>query len=342
MRIAQVAPLSTPVRPDHSGSIEGLIWILSRELAAAGHEVTVFGADGSQLPEPIEFVATMPGPYGQNGSPWTWYACEWMSLCRAVQDSARFDVMHAHNYLWSVPLTPLAGCPMVHTTHVFPDEEEASMWRQHPGACISAVSETQWAAYPELRPAAIVPHGVDVAAHTFREKPDDYLCWLGRFQPGKGPREAIDVARSLGLRLLLAGPENDYFHEAVGPHVDGRTVEYVGPVDPVQRDALLGGARALLYPILAPEPFGLVLVEAMMSGTPVAALGLGAVPGIVEEGLTGAVQPPGTDLAPAVHRCLELDRRRVYERARERFGADRMTAQYAELYGRVRARRAVL
>ena len=337
MRIAQVAPLATPVQRDHAGSIEGLVWLLTRELAAAGHEVTVFGAAGSQVPEPSEFVATMPGPYGQNGSPWTWYAAEWISLCRAVEHSRGFDVMHAHNYLWSVPLTPLAGCPMVHTTHIFPDEEEASMWRQHPEACISAISATQWAAYPDLEPAAVVPHGIDVAAHTFRAEPDDYLCWLGRFQPGKGPLEAIDVAHSLGLRLLLAGPENDYFHEAVAARVDGRTVEYVGAVDPVQRDALLGGARALLYPIMAPEPFGLVLIEAMMSGTPVAAFGLGATVEIVEEGITGSVEPPGGDLARAVHRCLDLDRRAVYERARARFGADRMTAQYAELYARVHA-----
>lgn len=151
-------------------------------------------------------------------------------------------------------------------------------------------------------------------------------------QPGKGPLEAIDIARSLGIRLLLAGPENEYFEQAVAPRVDGRTVEYVGAVDPAQRDALLGGARALLYPILSSEPFGLVLIEAMMSGTPVAAFGLGAVPEIVEEGVTGSVQPPGEDLAPAVHRCLELDRRAVYDRARDRFGADRVTAQYAELY----------
>jgi glycosyltransferase involved in cell wall biosynthesis len=333
MRIAQVAPLSTTVRPDHAGSIEGLVWLLTRELARAGHEVTVFGAAGSEVPDQVELVASMPGPYGQNGSPWTWYACEWMSLCRAVEESGRFDVMHAHNYLWSVPLTPLAACPMVHTTHVFPYEEEASMWRQHPEACISAISTSQWTAYPDLVPAAVIPHGVDVGAHTFRAEPDDYLCWLGRFQAGKGPLEAIDVARSLGMRLLMAGPENEYFQETVAPCIDGSGVEYVGAVGPEERDELLGGARALLYPILSSEPFGLVLIEAMMSGTPVAAFGLGAVPEIVEEGVTGAVEPAGGDLAPAVQRCLELDRRTVYDRARARFGADRMTAQYIELYG---------
>jgi glycosyltransferase involved in cell wall biosynthesis len=335
MRIAQIAPLATTVRPDLAGSIEGLVWLLARELSKLGHEVTVFGADGSEVPEPARFVATMPGPYGQNGSPWTWYACEWMSLCRAVEASARFDLMHAHSYLWSVPLSPLAGCPMVHTTHVFPDEEEASMWRQHPDACISAVSEAQWAAYSDLRPSAVIPHGIDVAAHTFRAEPEDYLCWVGRFQPGKGPGEAIDVARALGIRLLLAGQENEYFNEAIAPRVDGSAVEFVGPVGAVERDALLGGARALLYPVLAPEPFGLVLVEAMMSGTPVATFGLGAAPEIVEEGVTGAVEPPGGDLGTAVGRCLRLDRAGVRERARARFGADRMTAQYVELYTRV-------
>jgi glycosyltransferase involved in cell wall biosynthesis len=335
MRIAQVAPLSTTVRRDHAGSIEGLVWLLARELTAAGHEVTVFGAAGSQVPEPAEFIASMPGPYGQDGTPWTWYASEWMGLCRAVEQSGNFDVMHAHNYLWSIPLTPFAGCPMVHTTHIFPYDEEASMWRQHPDACITGVSSTQWAGYPDLRPAAVVPHGVDAAAHTFRADPGDYLCWLGRFQPGKGPLEAIELARSLGTRLLLAGPENEYFQEAIAPHVDGDAVEYVGAVGPEERDHLLGGARVLLYPVLSSEPFGLVMVEAMMSGTPVAAFGLGAVPEIVEEGVTGAIEAPGGDLAPAVNRALELDRRAVHERARSRFGADRMASQYAELYASI-------
>jgi glycosyltransferase involved in cell wall biosynthesis len=332
MRIAQVAPLSTTVRRDHAGSIEGLVWLLARELTAAGHEVTVFGAAGSEVPEGSSFVASMPGPYGQNGTPWTWYAAEWMSLCRAVEGSGDFDVMHAHNYLWSVPLTPFARCPMVHTTHIFPYEEEASMWRAHPEGCITAISETQWSEYPDLVPAAVIPHGVDAGAHSFRAEPDDYLCWLGRFQEGKGPREAIEVARSLGMRLLLAGPENEYFQDAIAPLVDGTDVEYVGAVGPGERDELLGGAQALLYPLLSREPFGLVLIEAMMSGTPVAAFELGAVPEIVEEGVTGAIAPSGTDLGEAVRRALELDRRVVYERARKRFGADRMAAQYAELY----------
>jgi glycosyltransferase involved in cell wall biosynthesis len=294
----------------------------------------VFGAAGSEVPEQSEFVASMPGPYGQNGSPWTWYACEWMSLCRAVEQSGRFDVMHAHNYLWSVPLTPFAKCQMFHTTHVFPYEEDACMWRQHPDARITAISATQWAAYPDLRPVAVIPHGVDVDAHTFRAKPDDYLCWLGRFQPSKGPLEAIDIARSLGLRLVLAGPENDYFKSAVAPRIDGREVEYVGAVGPVERDSLLGGARALLYPVQSSEPFGLVLIEAMMSGTPVAAFGIGAVPEIVEEGVTGEIEPAGGNLVSAAHRCLGLDRKVVYDRARGRYGADRMTAQYIELYSR--------
>jgi glycosyltransferase involved in cell wall biosynthesis len=134
--------------------------------------------------------------------------------------------------------------------------------------------------------------------------------------------------------LLLAGPRNDYYRAKVEPLVDGRTVEYVGPVGGARRDELLGGARALLYPLQGPESFGLVLLEAMMCGTPVAAVGIGAVPEIVDEGVTGATVATAEELSQAVKRAIALDRRRVRARAAERFSADHMARQYVEVYGR--------
>jgi glycosyltransferase involved in cell wall biosynthesis len=333
MRIAQVSTLSTPVRREGSDSVEGLVWLLSRELTALGHEVTVFACAGS---EPCgELVATLPGPYGQGGSPGDWRLCEWINLCRAVGESARFDVLHAHAYLWGMPLQTLARAPMVHTLHVSPYEDEARLWSLAPGSCVTAISRYQWSACPGLRPAAVIPHGVDPEQFTFRPEPEDYVCFLGRFIPGKGPVEAVAVARALGLRLLLAGPRNDYFHEHVEPLLDGRSVEYVGPVSSRERDRLLGGARALLYPVQAPEPFGLVQVEAMMCGTPVVAVRLGAVPEIIDEGVTGCTAASADGLARQVVRAFELDRRRVRARAEERFSAARMAAEYARLYQRL-------
>jgi glycosyltransferase involved in cell wall biosynthesis len=333
MRIGLISTLSTPVRQEGSDSVEGLVWLLSRELTRLGHAVTVFAAAGS---EPCgELVATLPGPYGTAGSPEDWQVCEWINLCRAVEQSERFDVLHSHSYLHGLPLQALARAPLVHTLHVTPYEGEARLRALFPDAVVTAVSKAQWSAFAELAPAVTVHHGVDTEAFAFRPEPLDYVCYLGRFTPGKGPLQAIAAARALGVRLLLAGPADDYYRRHVEPLVDGRWVEYAGYVSGEQRSRLLGGARALLYPIQDPEPFGLVQVEAMLCGTPVAATCLGAVPEVIDEDVTGcwAVRP---ELYPeAVARAFALDRRRVRARAEERFSAQRMAREYAALYQRV-------
>lgn len=335
MRIAQIATVGTHVSDSALGSIEGMVWLLARELEELGHDVTVFAAEGSEAPG--ELIATLPGTYALNGSPPHWQTCEWINVTRAIECSERFDVMHSHSYLWGVPLTRLARSPIVHTTHLIPHDEEARIRELYPEAVVTALSKEQWRAFPHLPPAAVVPHGVDPARHTFGQGRGGYLCYLGRFTPGKGPVEAIAVARELGMPLLMAGPADSHFDELVAPLVDGAAVQYVGFVDPRQRDELLGGASALLYPLQSPEPFGLVMVESMLAGTPVAALAVGAVTEIVEEGLTGALEVETAALAHAVERCLTLDRTAVRERALARFSARCMALGYLEVYERVAA-----
>ncbi|MEY2467196.1 MAG: hypothetical protein QOD03_1717, partial [Verrucomicrobiota bacterium] len=213
-----------------------------------------------------------------------------------------------------------------------PDDNFARLWGMYPDACVTAISRHQWSAYPQLQPAAVVPHGVDVSQFTFREKPDDYVCFLGRFTSGKGALEAIAVARKLGLRLVMAGPSNPYFEKHVQPLVDGDAVQYIGSVNSAGRNKLLGGARALIYPIQHPEPFGLVLVEAMLCGTPVAAMRLGAVPEIVEENITGCTAATAAEFSNAVVRSLSLDRRQVRQRAEQCFSVKRMVEGYLQVY----------
>jgi glycosyltransferase involved in cell wall biosynthesis len=333
MRIAQVSTLSAPVGRETGGSVESFAWLLTRELTRLGHEVTVFGCAGSECDGRL--VATLPGPYGAQGAFDDWQLCEWVNLCRAIKRSGDFDVLHTHAYLWGLPLGPMAQAPLVHTLHIVPDQNHALLWRSYPDAHVTALSRQQWSEFPDLKPAAVIPHGVDVEAFTFREKPEDYVLYLGRFVSGKGPLHAVATARALGLRLILAGPENGYFREQVRPLVDGRQVDYAGFVTGAARSRLLGGARALLYPIQYPEAFGLVLVEAMLCGTPVAAVGIGAVPEIVEDGVSGSLAPGVGTFTESVQRAIGLDRHRVRARGEARFSAAEMARSYATLYERV-------
>lgn len=337
MRIALASTVSAPVRKDSGGSVEAWTWLLARELHRLGHEVTVFGCGDSEVDGSM--VASLPGPYGASESFDDWQLCEWVNLCRAVGQSHHFDVLHTQAYLWGIPLQPLARVPMVHTLHIVPDANAVHLWQTAPTTCVTAISRHQWSAHPQLHPIAVIPHGVDVSQFTFQAQPEDYLVYLGRFTSGKGPVQAIQIARKLGLRLLLAGPENPYFREKIQPLLDGRNIEYVGPVRAEARNKLLGGARALLYPIQYPEAFGLVLLEAMFCGTPVAAIGLGAVPEIVDEGVSGCLADTTDTLPAAVHTALQLDRHRVRQQAAARFSAERMARDYAAVYAALTARK---
>jgi len=330
MRIAQIATVSAPVRQETGGSVESLIWLLTGELSRLGHEVTVFGTAGSEADG--EVVVTTPGPYARDGALEDWHLCEWVNLCRAVEQSGRFDVLHSHAYLWGIPLQPFSRAPIVHTTHIVPDQDSAKLWAGARQSCVTAVSRHQWSEFPELTPAAVIAHGVDTTQFTFREQPEDYLLYLGRFVSGKGPLLAVQAARELGVRLVMAGPSSPYFREKIQPLVDGKRVEYVGYVSGKERDRLLGAARALLYPIQYPEAFGLVLVEAMLCGTPIAAMRLGAVPEIVEEGVGGFTAATREDFASLVSKCFSLDRRRIQQQARERFSAEKMAREYSACY----------
>lgn len=338
MRIAQVATLATPVRRDDSGSIETMVWLLTRELVALGHEVTVFAAPGSEVAGRL--VSPLPGTYATDGAPEEWFYCEWANLCAAVAAADQFDVIHSHAYLWGLPLGPLSPTPLVHTLHTRVDDGQVAMRRLQPDAIITGISDYQWSDWPGWPPIAVVRHGIDMPGIEMALPPTEvpaepYLLWLGRFLPDKGALEAIEVSRRLGLSLRLAGPANAWFDEVVRPQVDGKRVRYEGWVTGDHKHRLLAGAAALVYPVSTLEPFGLVLAEAIVRGTPVAAYAVGAVPELLEDGVTGcAVEDPAA-LSEAVTSCLRLDRRAVAARGRERFSAARMAREYAKVFAGV-------
>jgi glycosyltransferase involved in cell wall biosynthesis len=266
---------------------------------------------------------------------------ELLNLTAAVERAAEFDIIHyeAGYYPMSLAFTRLSPVPVSQTLHHAPNPAELALWTRYPEAPFIAISREQARLLAGLNVADIVPHGVDTEHFTFSAEPQDYLLFLGRFTPGKGPVQAIEIARRAGLRLLLAAAENQYYREAVAPLVDGQQIVYVGEVGFEEKVRLYGGARALLYPVQAGEPFGLVLTEAMACGTPVAALDKGAVREIVDDRVTGGVFDDLDDLTQGLDAVMALDRRRVRATAVQHFGVLPMVDGYVRAFRTIVAQR---
>jgi glycosyltransferase involved in cell wall biosynthesis len=235
----------------------------------------------------------------------------------------------------SLAFTRLSSTPIVQTLHHAPGVSEVQLWQRYPEAPFIAISREQARLLTGLNVAGIVLHSVETDRFVFRAEPSDYLLFLGRFTEGKGVLQAIEVARRIGMRLLLAAAADPYYDEHVAPHVDGRHVVYVGEASFDAKVELYGGARALLYPVQAGEPFGLVLAEAMACGTPVAALDRGAVREVVDQGITGMVFDDVDAMVQGLPQVLALDRGAVREHAVARFGVRRMVDEYVAIYRQI-------
>ena len=332
LRIAMVAPVARAVPPDRSGSVEVVTSLLTDGLVRRGQEVTLFATAGSRTAAHLH--ATFDRGYAEDPALWPWELCELFNVAAAVERASSFDVIHyqAEYYPLSLAFSRLSPTPIVQTLHHAPGPTEVALWSRYPHAPFVAVSAAQASLMHGLTVAAVVPHAIDFTVFPFRPIPDDYLLFLGRFTEGKGVLQAIEIARRTGMKLVLAAAENEYFHSTIRAFVDGHQIVYAGEVDHERKCGLLGGARALLYPVQEGEPFGLVMVEAMACGTPVAALNRGAVPEIVEKGVTGAFVNTVDELVTALPQVLTLDREHVRRAAAERFSVNRMVDGYIAVY----------
>jgi glycosyltransferase involved in cell wall biosynthesis len=335
MRIAHVAPVATTVPPPKSGSVETMTSLLTEGLVARGHDVTLFATGDSRTK--ARLAATYPQGYWHDLNMWPWELYEMLNLAHAVERAAEFDIIHyeAAYYPMSLAFTRLCPTPILQTLHHSPSAAEVKLWSRYPEAPFVAISNEQARLLTGVNVVDTVLHGIDTDRFTFRETPEDYLLFLGRFTEGKGVLQAIEIAKRLGMRLILAAADDAYYRETIAPHVDGRLITYFGEADFTAKVALYGGARALLYPIQAREPFGLVLAEAMACGTPVAALDRGAVREVVDDGVTGIVFDDLERMVNELPRVFDLDRRQVRTQAVARFGVARMVEGYLAVYERV-------
>jgi len=340
MRIAQVAPLYESVPPKLYGGTERIVSYLTEELVRLGHEVTLFASGDSETK--AKLVAACPQALWRDGNCRETLPHHVRLMELVFQDVSRFDVIHFHCDYLHFPLLRRHPYPSITTLHGrlhAPDLQ--TLFDEYVEVPLVSISDTQRQPIPWANWQATVYHGLPRDLYPFREQPGDYLAFLGRISPEKRLDRAITIARQADMRLKVAAKiypeERDYFKQTIEPllHKFRSWVEFIGEVSDQEKDDLLGNALALLFPIDWPEPFGLVMIEAMSCGTPVIAWRNGSVPEVIEDGVTGFVVDSVEEAAQAVGRVASLSRhtcRRMFE---ERFDATRMAQDYMEVYRRL-------
>jgi glycosyltransferase involved in cell wall biosynthesis len=339
MRIAQVAPLFESVPPHLYGGTERIVSYLTEEFVRLGHEVTLFASGDSRTSArlvPVCPRALWRDPGCRETLP---HQVRQMEL--VFRDVSRFDIIHFHCDYIHFPLLHRHRCPSVTTLHGrlhLPDL--GPLLREYHDVPLVSISDDQRQPIPWANWQGTIHHGLPRDQHTFREGKGGYLAFLGRMSPEKGVDRAIAIAARAGMKLKIAAkiyPEEvTYYEEVIQPLLDdaGAAVEYVGEVGGKDKDAFLGNAHALLFPIEWPEPFGLVMIEAMACGTPVVAFRRGSVPEVMQNGVTGFIVDNVAEAVEAVGKVATLNRRTCRQVFERRFDAARMAQDYLALYRR--------
>ncbi len=342
LRIAVLAPPWIPVPPPGYGGIEAVVALLCDELVARGHEVTLFAAPGShsaaRVCSPLE--GTHADQIGSSLYESDHVGAAYDAVDRAGAEGRPFDLVHDHSGFTAVAMASRVSVPVVHTLHAPFNDETCPFYARHGHkARLVAISDFQRKhAPPGVRVADVVPNPIRVEDWPFREDKHDYLLWVGRMDPAKGAHRAIAAARAAGMPLVLAGPvqpgQEEYFRREIEPHVDGRKVAFVGEVGGVRRKELFAAAKAFLMPISWPEPFGMVMVEALACGTPVIAFPEGDASEIVIDGENGFNVADVQAMARATRSIETLDAARCRQSVATRYDATIVAEGYEDVYDR--------
>lgn len=313
LRIAMLAPPWIPVPPPGYGGVESVVGALTEALVRRGHEVTLFCAPGS---ESSADVVTLLGASHPDEIERSLYEADHVSRAFERIDGAvsadRFDVIHDHCGFTSLAMADRIFTPLVHTLHGPFTTSTAAFYARHGSkAALVAISRAQLDhAPPGLQAVAVIPNPIAASDWPLLERKEDYLLWVGRMTPGKGPHRAIEAARIAGCPLVLAGVvqpgQQAFFDREVAPHIDGRAVRFVGEVAGADKRSLFAQARGLLMPIRWEEPFGMVMIEALACGTPVIAYPEGAVPELIVDGKTGFIVDDEAAMAATVPHLGEI------------------------------------
>ena len=335
MRIAQVAPLAEPVPPKLYGGTERVVSWLTDELVDQGHDVTLFASGDSNTK--AKLVSCAPRALRLAGIR-DHTASLLVMLSDLRQRADEFDMIHFHVDQLQFPLFADIRHKCITTLHGRLDMPDFHpIYRAFPRMPLVSISDSQRLPMPPgLNWIATVHHGMPAEKLRFNSQGGDYLVFLGRISPEKGPDRAIEVAKRAGIPLKIAAKvdavDREYFDHAIRPIFDHPLIEFLGEVNDSEKEELLGGARALLFPIDWPEPFGLVMIEAMATGTPVVAFRCGSVPEVIDHGLSGLIVDSIDETVEAVGRIGDLSRRTVRQLFEARFSASAMARSYVEAY----------
>ncbi len=335
MKIAQVAPLYESVPPKAYGGTERVVSYLTETLVQMGHRVTLF-ASGDSVTS-ANLVPVVPrglrlDPAGRD--PLVWHT---IMMDMVLEDAPSFEVIHFHTDVLHLPLVGRCPTPCVATAHGRLDLPDLQpLFRRFARQPMVSISDSQRSPLAWLNWRATVHHGLPLGLYSFHPQPQDYFAFVGRISPEKRVDRAIGIARACRTRLCIAAKvdpaDREYFACAIEPLLDDPLVTWLGEVGDADKDDLIGHARALLMPIDWPEPFGLVMIEALACGTPVIAWRHGAVPEIVDDGVTGFVVDSMQEAIAAAGRIGTISRQRCREAFERRFSARVMARAYLDVY----------
>jgi glycosyltransferase involved in cell wall biosynthesis len=336
MRIAQIAPLHERVPPKLYGGTERVVSFLTEELVRQGHDVTLFASGDSQTSAKLVRCCDMAlrlNPRVQNALPYHMIMLD--EVCRRIDE---FDILHFHIDVFHAPLVREIADRTLTTLHGRLDLPDlAPFYAAFPDLPLASISNDQQQYLSDVNWLGTAYHGLPRDLLPFRSEADGYLAFLGRVSPEKRPDRAIEIATLSGMPLKIAAKvdpaDQSYWENKIRPMVAAHPdVEFIGEIDEYQKADFLGGATALLFPIEWPEPFGLVMIEAMACGTPVIAYRRGSVPEIIEENVSGFLVDSIGEAVMAVQRIAGLDRAKVRAEFERRFTAERMARGYLDMY----------
>ena len=341
MRIAQIAPLTESVPPRLYGGTERVVSFLTEQLVAMGHDVTLFASGDSRTS--AELAPMWPCALRFDPSIRDVFAPHVLMIEQVRRRADEFDILHCHLDYWPFPVFSRQPTPFLTTLHGRLDLPELrAIYDCFGDAALVTISDAQREPLPDTNFLATVHHGLPSDMLTPRDVTPSYLAFLGRICPEKRPDRAIRIARRAGIKLKIAAKvdrvDEAYYRDTIRPMIDGRDVELIGEITDAEKADFLSGAIALLVPIDWPEPFGLVMIEAMACGTPVIAFNRGSVPEIIEHGVNGLVVDDEASAVAAVRRARSLSRALVRQSFEDRFTVERMAEDYLALYRRLAGR----